>query len=161
MEGLPTWVWAIPPKAPTYPIFAKSGHTLAGGANIGIWEQSELAALKCGSQDAQWSLGPGGVHGESRASSWSLLGESMVGSKYRQTGCFDCLVHQPVKKKSNSGILVVADVSVINAYPAQGNERQFPLRAQGSTYLLKLKNTWYFINGCPACENQNISQTRV
>lgn len=29
------------------------------------------------------SPGPGGVHGESRASSWRLLGESMVGSKYR------------------------------------------------------------------------------
>lgn len=160
--GLAHQVWAIPLKAPTYPTSAKSGQTLAGGTNIGIWEQSELAALKCGSQDDQQSPGPGGVHGESRASPSRLLGESTVGSKYRYIGHFDYLVHQPIKENSSCGILAVADVPVINAYTAQGNAKGFPLRAQGSTYSLKLKNTWYFINGyCPACENQNISQTRV
>ena len=152
--GLAHQVWAIPPKAPTYPTSAKSGQTLAGGANIRIWEQSELAALKCGFQDDRQSPGPGGVHGESRANPWRLLGESMVGSKYRYIGHFDYPVHQPIKKNSSGGILVVVDVPVINAYTAQGNGRGFPLRAQGSTYLLKLKNTWYFIKGYyPVCEN--------
>ena len=44
----------------------------------------------------------------------------MVGSKYRYTGHFDYLVHQPIKENRSFGILVVADVPVINAYTAQG-----------------------------------------
>lgn len=127
-------------KGIPHPTSAGSEHTLAGGTDPGIWEHSELAALICGYQDGQGFPGPGGVPGDSRASPWGLLGESMVGGKYRYIGHIDCLVHQPVIKNSSCGNLEVVDVPVTNTFTAGDSGKGFPWRAQGSAYLLKLNN---------------------
>ncbi|DAA27328.1 TPA: PRELI domain containing 2-like [Bos taurus] len=109
---------------PNWTEFIQKGRISITGAGFlnCVLESFARSFLRQGVQkDDQQSPGPGGVHGESRASPSRLLGESTVGSKYRYIGHFDYLVHQPIKENSSCGILAVADVPVINAYTAQAS----------------------------------------
>lgn len=65
---------------PNTSISARSGHTLAGGTNICIWEQSGLAVIY-GCQGSPGTPASGGLHGGSMAIPWGSLEEPMVESK--------------------------------------------------------------------------------
>ena len=76
------------------------------------------------------------------ASPWGSLGEPMVGSKHTDAvGHLDCLQHQPVRMDTSYEVLDVPDMSIINPFvPGLWTDSgaEFPGRAQGCGYLLKL-----------------------